>query len=65
VAALAKLKINTVVGTVDWTSGPVPNVAKTPLTGGQWRSVSVKVVTPAEYESYIQALVAEEKAAKA
>jgi len=38
VAALAKLKINTVVGTVDWTSGPVPNVAKTPLAGGQWRS---------------------------
>ncbi|MGI9226047.1 MAG: ABC transporter substrate-binding protein [Candidatus Nanopelagicaceae bacterium] len=37
-AALAKLKVNTVVGTVDWTSGPVPNVAKTPLTGGQWRS---------------------------
>ena len=26
------------VGTVDWTSGPVPNVAKTPLAGGQWRS---------------------------
>jgi branched-chain amino acid transport system substrate-binding protein len=23
---------------VDWTSGPVPNVAKTPLAGGQWRS---------------------------
>ena len=37
VAALAKLKINTVVGTVDFTSGPVPNVAKTPLAGGQWR----------------------------
>ena len=37
-AALAKLKVNTVVGTVDWTSGPVPNVAKTPLAGGQWRA---------------------------
>lgn len=37
VAALAKLKVNTVVGTVDFTSGPVPNVAKTPLAGGQWR----------------------------
>jgi branched-chain amino acid transport system substrate-binding protein len=37
-AALAKLKVTTVVGTVDWTSGPVPNVAKTPLAGGQWRS---------------------------
>jgi len=38
VAALAKLKVNTVVGTVDFTSGPVPNVAKTPLAGGQWRA---------------------------
>ncbi len=36
--ALAKLKVDTVVGTVDWTSGPVPNVAKTPLAGGQWRA---------------------------
>ena len=36
--ALSKLKVNTVVGTVDWTSGPVPNVAKTPLAGGQWRA---------------------------
>ena len=38
VAALAKLKVNTVGGTVDFTSGPVPNVAKTPLAGGQWRA---------------------------
>lgn len=36
-AALSSLKLDTVVGTVDFTSGPVPNVAKTPLTGGQWR----------------------------
>ena len=36
--ALSKLKVSTVVGTVDWTSGPVPNVAKTPLAGGQWRA---------------------------
>jgi len=36
--AISKLKINTIVGTVDWTSGPVPNVAKTPLAGGQWRA---------------------------
>jgi branched-chain amino acid transport system substrate-binding protein len=38
VAALAKLKVNTVVGTVDFNTGPVPNVAKTPLAGGQWRA---------------------------
>lgn len=35
--ALSKLKVDTVVGPLDWTSGPVPNVAKTPVAGGQWR----------------------------
>lgn len=36
--AISRLKVKTIVGTVDWTSGPVPNVAKTPLAGGQWRA---------------------------
>lgn len=36
-ATLSSLKVDTIVGPVDWTSGPVPNVAKTPLVGGQWR----------------------------
>lgn len=36
-SALSALKLDTVVGTVDFTNGPVKNVAKTPLTGGQWR----------------------------
>ena len=35
--ALAKTKLSTVVGPLDWTAGPVRNVAKTPLVGGQWR----------------------------
>lgn len=35
---IAKTKLETIVGPLDWTSGPVPNVAKTPLVGGQWRS---------------------------
>ena len=35
--ALKTLSVNTVVGPLDWTKGPVPNVAKTPLVGGQWR----------------------------
>jgi branched-chain amino acid transport system substrate-binding protein len=35
--ALSRLKVDTVVGPLDWTSGPVPNVAKTPVAGGQWR----------------------------
>jgi branched-chain amino acid transport system substrate-binding protein len=36
--ALRTLQVSTVVGDLDWTSGPVPNVAKTPLVGGQWRA---------------------------
>ncbi len=35
--AVGQMKIDTVVGPLDWTSGPVPNVAKTPVVGGQWR----------------------------
>jgi branched-chain amino acid transport system substrate-binding protein len=35
--AVAKLDVNTMVGPVNWTDGPNPNVAKTPLVGGQWR----------------------------
>ena len=34
---VAKLKLDTIVGPLDWTKGPVRNVAKTPLVGGQWR----------------------------
>jgi branched-chain amino acid transport system substrate-binding protein len=36
-AAISSLKTDTIVGPVDWTSGPVKNVSKTPLVGGQWR----------------------------
>ncbi|TIC81773.1 ABC transporter substrate-binding protein [Nocardioides sp. GY 10127] len=36
VDALSTLSTDTLVGPVDFTSGPVPNVAKTPLAGGQW-----------------------------
>jgi branched-chain amino acid transport system substrate-binding protein len=39
-AALSGLSVDTIVGPVDWTAGPVPNVAKTPLVGGQWRQKS-------------------------
>ena len=34
--ALAASKVNTIVGNVAWGGGPVKNVAKTPLVGGQW-----------------------------
>ena len=36
--ALRATKLDTVVGPVAWGGGPVKNVAKTPLVGGQWRS---------------------------
>lgn len=36
-AALDQLKIDTVVGPVDFPGGPMHNVATTPLVGGQWR----------------------------
>jgi branched-chain amino acid transport system substrate-binding protein len=35
--ALAATKLDTVVGPIAWSGGPVKNVAKTPLVGGQWR----------------------------
>jgi branched-chain amino acid transport system substrate-binding protein len=35
--AIAGMRLPTVVGPLDWTSGPVRGVAKTPLVGGQWR----------------------------
>jgi branched-chain amino acid transport system substrate-binding protein len=35
--AIKTLKLDTIVGPLNWKSGPVPNVAKTPLVGGQWR----------------------------
>lgn len=40
VDAVKALQVSTVVGDLDWTKGPVPNVAKTPLVGGQWRKSS-------------------------
>jgi branched-chain amino acid transport system substrate-binding protein len=36
--AISTMKLDTVVGSLDWTAGPVPNVAKTPVVGGQWRT---------------------------
>jgi branched-chain amino acid transport system substrate-binding protein len=38
--AIKATKLDTIVGPLDWSAGPVPNVAKTPLVGGQWRRSS-------------------------
>ncbi|GAA5117500.1 ABC transporter substrate-binding protein [Pseudonocardia adelaidensis] len=35
--AIAGMRLDTVVGPLDFTAGPVRGVAKTPLVGGQWR----------------------------
>jgi branched-chain amino acid transport system substrate-binding protein len=34
--AIVTTNLNTVVGPIAWGKGPVKNVAKTPLVGGQW-----------------------------
>lgn len=39
-ATIGGLRLETIVGRLDWTTGPVKNVARLPLTGGQWRSGS-------------------------
>lgn len=35
--AIRSTSYNSVVGPIDFSAGPVPNIAKTPLVGGQWR----------------------------
>jgi len=37
VTAIKATNLETIVGPVSWKNGPVPNVAKVPLVGGQWR----------------------------
>lgn len=36
--ALAGTRLATMAGTLDWTAGPAPNVARIPLAGGQWHA---------------------------
>ena len=48
--AIKTLSVDTIVGTVTWGGdGPSPNVAKTKLVGGQWRSAD----TPTGYDLVI------------
>ena len=35
--AVGTTKTDSIVGPLDWNSGPVKNVTTTPLVGGQWR----------------------------
>lgn len=40
--AMRTMTVATLVGNLDWNKGPFPNIAKTPLVGGQWRKGSGK-----------------------
>lgn len=42
--AIAATSYDSVVGNIDFSKGPVPNIAKTPLVGGQWSMASGKPV---------------------
>lgn len=48
-AAIKSTKLDTVFGRIDFSAGPVPNVSKTPLAGGQWQfkddKPSLEIVT--------------------
>lgn len=35
--AIRSMRLDSIVGSLDWTAGPVPGVAKPPMVGGQWR----------------------------
>ncbi|WP_372571226.1 ABC transporter substrate-binding protein [Ruegeria jejuensis] len=37
VSAITSTDLNTIVGPVNWANGPINNVTKTPLVGGQWQ----------------------------
>ena len=54
-ASIAATKLDTIVGMVDWSSGPVKNVSKTPLVGGQWQrdgdTLDLKVVGNKDHPS--------------
>ncbi|MDN3260162.1 ABC transporter substrate-binding protein [Streptomyces sp. CSDS2] len=34
--AVARTRLDTIAGPLDWTAGPTPNIALLPLVGGQW-----------------------------
>ncbi|NTZ64139.1 ABC transporter substrate-binding protein [Agrobacterium tumefaciens] len=63
-AAIKSTKLDTVFGRIDFSAGPVPNVAKTPLVGGQWQfrgdKPSLEIVTNSH--SRVIPLTAEMKA---
>lgn len=55
VASIAATNLDTIVGNVNWSTGPVKNVSKTPLVGGQWQkegdTFDLKIVANAQQPS--------------
>lgn len=51
--AIGATNLDTVVGNVNFAAGPVPNVAKTPLVGGQWQieggGLTLKIVENSDH----------------
>ena len=51
IKSIAETKLDTIVGTVDWSNGPINNVTKTPLVAGQWQregdNLDLKIVANA------------------
>ena len=51
-ASIAATQLETIVGRIDWSNGPVKNVSKTPLVGGQWQkngdTLDLKIVGNSE-----------------
>jgi branched-chain amino acid transport system substrate-binding protein len=49
VSAIAGTALDTIVGPVNWANGPINNVTKTPLVGGQWQKegdgLALKIVS--------------------
>ena len=54
-ASIAATQLETIVGRIDWSNGPVKNVSKTPLVGGQWQRdgdrLDLKIVGNSDHPS--------------
>jgi branched-chain amino acid transport system substrate-binding protein len=54
-ASIAATQLETIVGSIDWSNGPVKNVSKTPLVGGQWQkngdTLDLKIVGNSDHPS--------------
>ncbi|MFD5476439.1 ABC transporter substrate-binding protein [Streptomyces hawaiiensis] len=53
--ALGRTRLHTMAGLLDWTRGPVPNIATVALAGGQWQpgtrhDYELAIVTPGEVD---------------